>query len=137
VAPGVGAVGDAADVTDTEGKPVPMVAQGAIQGGQVAAQNLLSELGTGKPGSLRYKDLGYFVGLGKTSTVASVMGIPIAGWMAWYAWALVYLMKMVGIRKQMEVAIDIVKGLVADHDTSQIHDRRRMLRERDLNPDLG
>lgn len=137
VAPGVWAVGDAADVTDTEGKPVPMVAQGAIQGGQVVAQNLLSELGTGKPGALRYKDLGYFVGLGKTSTVANVMGIPIAGWMAWYAWALVYLMKMVGIRKQMEVAIDIIKGLVADHDTSQIHDRRRMLRERDLNPDLG
>lgn len=136
VAPGVWAVGDAADITDTEGKPVPMVAQGAIQSGEVVALNLMSELDQGRPVGLRYHDLGYFVGLGKSSTVASLLGIPVAGWLAWYAWAMVYLMKMVGVRKQFEVALDILKGMFVEHDTSQIHDRRRMLRSQDLNPDL-
>ncbi len=137
VAPGVWAVGDAADLTDADGKSVPMVAQGAIQSGEVAATNLLAELGRGKPTSLRYKDLGYFVGLGKTSTVASLLGIPVAGWLAWYAWASAYLFKMVGARKQFEVGLDILKGMFLDHDTSQIHERRRILRAKDLNPDLS
>jgi NADH dehydrogenase len=137
VAEDVWCVGDLADATDIEGHPVPQVAQGAIQEGRVAAYNLLAELEGRQGRTLTYKDLGYFVGLGKHSTVASVMGIPVAGWLAWYLWALVYLFKVVGFRKQLEVATDFFKGLFVDHDTSQIHERRRMLRPQDLEPDLA
>ncbi len=136
VAEGVWAAGDAADVTDREGRAVPMVAQGAIQSGKVAAQNLLAELGAGQATQLLYRDLGYFVGLGKRSTIASILGVPVAGWLAWYLWAAAYLFKMVGLRKQIEVGLDILKTLLVEHDTSQIHDRRRMLRPRDLDPVL-
>ena len=66
-----------------------------------------------------------------------MLGIPVAGWIAFYLWALIYLVKMVGFRKQMEVAADMIKSLVVDHDTSQIHDRRRMLRVQDIDPRLG
>ncbi len=136
VADGVWAIGDAADCVDETGAPVPAVAQGAMQMGILAAKNLLAEL-DGKPaGTLKYRDLGYFVGLGKHSTVASLMGVPVSGVLAWYMWALVYLMKMVGARKQFEVATDMVKGLFVDHDTSQIHERRRMLRDVDMEPRL-
>lgn len=136
VTDGVWAIGDAADCVDETGAPVPAVAQGAMQMGTLAGRNLLAEL-DGKPtATLRYRDLGYFVGLGKHSTVASLMGIPISGVLAWYAWALVYLLKMVGFRKQFEVATDMIKGLFVDHDTSQIHERRRMLREVDMEPRL-
>jgi NADH:ubiquinone reductase (H+-translocating) len=138
VAPGVWAIGDMADMTDVEGKPVPQVAQGAIQMGRIAVANLLAEVrGRGEVKELRYLDKGYFVGLGKRSTVASLFGLPISGVLAWYIWALYYLLVMVGFRKQLEVAIDIVKMSFVDHDTSQIHERRRMLRERDLEPDLS
>jgi NADH dehydrogenase len=137
VAPDVWCIGDLADATDAKGKPVPQVAQGAIQMGRIVAHNLLAEL-AGKPTKpLTYVDLGYFVGLGKHSTVASIFGIPIAGWLAWYLWALAYLFKVVGFRKQFEVATDFIKGAFVEHDTSQIHERRRMLREQDLEPDLG
>lgn len=137
VTDGVWAVGDAADTVDVDGVTVPMVAQGAIQTGRVAAAGVLAALGLGEPAEIRYRDLGYFVGLGRHSTVASVMGVPISGVLAWYAWALLYLLRMVGLRKQLEVATDMVKGLFVDHDTSQIHERRRMLRDIDLDPDLG
>lgn len=136
VADGVWAVGDAADCTDADGRTVPQTAQGAIQTGRVAATNLLAALGTGKATELRFKDYGYFVGLGKRSTVASLFGIPVSGWLAWYMWAGAYLLKVVGLRKQLEVFIDLFKGLFVTHDTSLIHDRRRMLRERDLDPTL-
>jgi NADH dehydrogenase len=136
VAPGIWAIGDAADCSDAEGIAVPMVAQGAIQGGQVVAANILAELGAGKPMQLQYKNLGYIVGLGKSSTVASLLGVPVAGWIAWYVWALAYLLKVVGFRKQFEVGIDILKGFFVGHDTSQIHERKRMLRSQDLEPEL-
>lgn len=138
VAPGVWAIGDVADAVDTTGKRVPQVAQGAIQMGRVVAENILAEVrGQQAPRTFTYKDYGYFVGLGKHSTVASVMGVPVAGWLAWYLWALIYLLKMVGLRKQIEVLFDIVRGFFVEHDTSQIHERRLMLRARDLELDLS
>lgn len=137
VAEGVWAIGDIAEAFDVDGKLVPQVAQGAIQEGRLVAENLLAEL-AGKPlRAMKYVDMGYFVGLGKHSTVASIMGIPVSGWLAWYIWALIYLFKVVGFRKQLEVAADMVKGLFVEHDTSQVHERRRMLREKDLEPDLS
>jgi NADH dehydrogenase len=137
VADGVWAVGDAADWADEEGRPVPQVAQGAFQTARVVARNLVAQLDGGAPVTLRYKDLGYIVGLGRHSTVASVMGLPISGSLAWYFWAFYYLFAMVGFRKQVEVATDVFKSLFVLHDTSQIHDRRRMLRAQDLDPALG
>jgi NADH dehydrogenase len=137
VADGVWALGDAADWSDEAGRPVPQVAQGALQTARIVAHNLLGTLDGRPPRTLRYRDLGYIVGLGRHSTVASVMGIPVSGGLAWYFWAFYYLFAMVGFRKQLEVATDVLKGLFVLHDTSQIHERRRMLRERDLDPDLG
>lgn len=133
----VWAVGDVADVVDAEGLTVPMVAQGAMQLGRVVSANVLAELGFGKPAEMRYRDIGYLVGLGRHSTVGRIFGLPVSGLLAWYVWAFAYLLKMVGLRKQLEVAADILKGWFVDHDTSQIHERRRMLREVDLNPELG
>ncbi len=132
------AVGDAADWTDADGRAIPQVAQGAFQSGRVVAANLLSALeGRAADRTLRYRDLGYIVGLGRHSTVASVMGLPVSGQLAWYFWAFYYLFAMVGFRKQLEVATDVIKGLFVLHDTSQIHERRRMLRAEDLDPELG
>jgi NADH dehydrogenase len=137
VTDGVWAIGDIAEMFEADGKLVPQVAQGAIQEGRLAAENLLAELAGQPPRELKYVDMGYFVGLGKHSTVASLMGIPVAGWLAWYLWALVYLFKVVGFGKQLEVGLDMVKSLFVDHDTSLVHERSRMLRKRDLEPDLS
>ncbi len=137
VTEGVYAIGDVAEAFDTTGLLLPTVAQGAMQAGRVAAANILASLGKGKPAEVHYTDLGYLVGLGAHSTVASFLGIPVSGTIAFYLWAGAYLTKMVGLRKQLEVAADMVKGLFVDHDTSQVHDRRRMLREQDLDPELG
>lgn len=132
----VWAIGDAADCADINGTPIPMVAQGAMQMGQVAGANLKAALGEGTPKTMKYVDFGYMIGLGRHSTVASLMGIPVSGWIAWYLWAAIYMVKMVGLRKQLEVAADLMKQMFVDHDTSQIHERRRMLRPQDLEPDL-
>ena len=107
------------------------MAQGAIQGGRTAAKNLLAELGLGKRETLRFFDWGYIVGLGKRSTVARVFGVPMSGLLAWYVWAFTYLVKMVGFRKQVEVMLDHLKGLVFEPDISQIYTAGEVLRARD------
>lgn len=137
VADSVWAIGDIAEAYEADGNLVPQVAQGAIQEGRLVAENLLAELAGRPPRELKYVDLGYFVGLGKHSTVASLMGIPVSGAVAFYLWALVYLFKVVGFGKQLEVALDFIKGLFVDHDTSLVHERSRILRPRDLEPDLS
>jgi len=126
------AAGDLAAWRDARtGSAVPAVAQGAIQGGRTAARNLLAEMGLGQRESLRFFDWGYIVGLGKRSTVAHVFGVPVSGWLAWYVWAFTYLVKMVGFRKQLEVMVDHVKGLVFEPDISQIYATGEVLRARD------
>ena len=137
VTDGVWALGDIAEMFESDGKLVPQVAQGAIQEGRLVAENLLATLAGTPVRDLKYVDLGYFVGLGKHSTVASLMGIPVAGWLAWYLWALMYMFKVVGLRKQLEVATDMLKTFFVEHDTSQVHERRRILRSQDLEPDLS
>jgi len=45
--------------------------------------------------------------------------------------------KMVGFRKQVEVAFDQLTHLVFEHDTSQILNRRQVLTDEELNLSLG
>jgi len=63
--------------------------------------------------------------------------VPLSGRLAWLAWAAVYLVKMVGVRKQLEVGIDHLTHLVFEHDSSQIMPRRDVLSDDELNLSLG
>jgi hypothetical protein len=57
----------------------------------------------------------------------------MSGSLAWLAWAGAYLVKMVGLRKQIEVGIDHVTHFFFEHDTSQIQNRRQILSDEELN----
>ena len=78
-------------------------------------------------GTYRFKDSGYIISLGQHSSVLELFGIPMSGRLAWLMWAGVYLVKMVGFRKQLEVALDFLTHLVFQHDTTQILNRRQVL----------
>src|SRR5678815_1118310 len=85
----------------------------------------------------RHKTAGYIISLGKHSSVLDLFGIPLSGKLAWLLWAGAYLVKMVGFRKQVEVAFDQITHLVFEHDTSQILNRRQVLSDEELNLSLG
>ena len=108
------------------------VAMGTYIGGLLVAR---AKGRSAKP--FRFNSVGYIISLGKHSSVLELFGVPLSGKIAWLLWAAAYLVKMVGIRKQLEVGIDHLTHLVFEHDSSQILNRRQILSDEELNLSLG
>ncbi|HYQ95765.1 MAG TPA: NAD(P)/FAD-dependent oxidoreductase [Candidatus Eisenbacteria bacterium] len=99
---------------------------------------LLVRRAKGRPATaFRFQSKGYIISLGKHSSVLELFGVPLSGKLAWLLWAAAYLVKMVGIRKQLEVGIDHLTHLIFEHDYSQILNRRQILSDEELNLSLG
>lgn len=98
--PEVFVVGDLASLT-VDGKRVPGVAQGALQMGRLAAENVLALL-AGKPTKpFRYNDKGNMATIGRSSAVAQIGRWEFGGTFAWLAWALVHLVSLIGFRNRL------------------------------------
>ena len=130
-------IGDCAASLREDGKLQPALSQTAVaMGGHVGAS--LVRIAEGKsPEPFQFQDVGYIISLGKHSSVLDLFGIPVAGKLAWLLWAGAYLVKMVGLRKQIEVGLDHLTHLVFEHDISQILNRRQVLSDEELNLSLG
>jgi NADH dehydrogenase len=89
--PEIFVVGDTASL-DQDGKPLPGVAQVAIQQGHYAAR-LIHRRITGKPAPapFRYFDKGNMAVVGKGFAILQSGDIHVSGFLAWLAWAAVHL----------------------------------------------
>jgi len=89
--PEIFVVGDTASL-DQDGKPLPGVAQVAMQQGRYAG-NLIRRRFTGKrtPGPFRYFDKGSMAVVGKGFAVLETGKVQMSGFLAWLAWAGVHL----------------------------------------------
>lgn len=129
---GVYVIGDCAASRRPDGRWQPALSQTAIAMGSAVGRNLVRRAAGRPPEPFRWTDAGYIISLGKHSSVLELFGIPLSGKLAWLLWAGAYLIKMVGLRKQIEVFIDHVIHLVFEHDTSQIMNRRQVLADEEL-----
>jgi NADH dehydrogenase len=130
-------LGDCAAALRPDGKYQPALSQTAIAMGSYVGEALILEAG-GKPGApFRFRDAGYIISLGKHSSVLELFGVPLSGRLAWLMWAGAYLIKMVGLRKQIEVGLDHLTHMLFEHDTSQIMNRRQILTDEELNLPLA
>lgn len=104
--PDIFVVGDLAFVQNEEGKPVPGVAQPAIQEGRYAAKVILARL-AGKPNlpPFRYFNKGDMAVIGRAAAVASIFGIHISGLLAWFTWLFIHLMYIVQFQSRVQVFI--------------------------------
>src|ERR1700690_1297891 len=89
--PEIFVVGDTASL-DQDGKPLPGVAQVAIQQGRYAGKLIRGRLvGSRAPGPFKYFDKGSMAVVGKGFAVLQSGKIHISGFVAWLAWAAVHL----------------------------------------------
>ncbi|GMU65114.1 MAG: putative NADH dehydrogenase (NDH) [Acidobacteriota bacterium] len=89
--PEVFVVGDVAH-RDQDGRPLPGVAQVAIQGGRHVGRVIAARVaGRREPGPFRYRDKGNLAVVGRNFAVLERGRIRLAGFAAWLAWAFVHI----------------------------------------------
>jgi NADH dehydrogenase len=130
-------IGDSAAALSDGGKFQPQLAQTSIEMGQYVGHRLVNQARGRDVGPFTSHEIGYIISLGKHSSVLDLFGIQLSGKLAWLTWAAAYLIKMVGLRKQIEVGIDHITHSIFEHDTAQILARRNVLTDEELNLSLA
>ncbi|HUG54876.1 MAG TPA: FAD-dependent oxidoreductase [Vicinamibacteria bacterium] len=101
----VWALGDCAIVPMVDGYPSPPTAQHAIRQAAVAAHNIVATLRGLSMRTFDFKGLGKMGSLGRRSAVAELPGgLKISGFLAWWLWRTIYLMKLPGMGRRLRVA---------------------------------
>src|SRR5262249_53886036 len=108
----VWAVGDCAQIPAPDGSIAPPTAQHATRQAAVAAHNVVAALRGGRERTFAFKGLGKMGSLGHHSAVAEVFGWKLSGFLAWWLWRTVYLMKMPGWGRRLKIATSWTLDLV-------------------------
>ena len=115
------AIGDSALVPDIRrGGFCPPTAQYALRQGRHCAQNVLATIRHQPVHPFEFGGLGQLAVVGKHCGVAQIFGWRISGWMAWWLWRSVYLMKLPGIRSKVRVGLDWILDLLFPRDITKI-----------------
>jgi len=119
--PDVWAVGDCAWVVDAKsGEPCPPTAQHATRQAKRAAENIAAAIRGGAKRDFSFKALGKMGSLGHHSAVAEVFGMKLSGFLAWWLWRTIYLMKLPGLDRKIRVATDWTLDLILPPDITQL-----------------
>ncbi len=118
--PEIFVVGDTASF-DENGKPLPGVAQVAIQQGRYAAKLIKSRItGSTPPGPFRYFDKGTIAVAGKGFAVLQSGKVEVSGFTAWLTWAAVHLQFLATSSLRLSVFLQWVWTYVTGRRGSQL-----------------
>ncbi|MBC8139246.1 MAG: NAD(P)/FAD-dependent oxidoreductase [Fibrella sp.] len=88
-----------------DGKPVPGVAQGAIQSGAIAGRNILHRLYGEGTDPFSYWDKGNLAVIGRGKAIADLHFAKVSGFIAWCIWLFIHILYLVGFRNRLSVLI--------------------------------
>jgi len=97
-------LGDAASFVQN-GKPLPGVAQVAMQGATAAAHNVLRLIERQPTRAFEYRDKGSMAIIGRGSAVADLGWARFAGLPAWLAWLFIHIFMLIGFRNRLVVML--------------------------------
>ncbi len=134
--PGVWAVGDCAWILDARtDEPCPPTAQHATREARCLAENIVAALRGGPRRAFAFRALGKMGALGHRSAVAEVFGVKLSGFLAWWLWRTIYLLKLPGLERKIRVATDWTLDLILPPDIVQLKtDRSVGLRREHFEP---
>ncbi len=109
-------IGDAASATDANtNKPVPGLAQAALQMGKFVAQIIENEQ-NGKSAAKRpafgYRDKGSMAMIGRGNAIAAIGHTHFGGLAGWLVWNFIHVMFLIGFGNKLVVMADWLKNLV-------------------------
>ena len=124
--PEVFAIGDVSQIIDPQTqKPYAPTAQTAEAQGKIAAYNLQAMIRNKEKKKFDYKPRGQMAIIGKRSGIASIFGINVSGFWAWWLWRNVYLNKIPKFDKRFRVWMDWFVDQFFDRDISRLKILRR------------
>ncbi len=102
----------------------PPTAQFAVREGEVLAKNLARVL-ENEPNlePFAFTGLGELAAIGHQSAVAEILGLKFHGFIAWWLWRTIYLMKLPGIERKLRVMIDWTLDLFFPRDITLFQSR--------------
>jgi NADH dehydrogenase len=104
--PEIFVLGDMMNLAGEDGRPLPGVAQVAIQSGRHAADQIKRRLAgkeTGQP--FKYFDKGSLATISRFSAVASIGKLRLSGFTAWVVWVAVHLFYLVGFKNRVTAVL--------------------------------
>jgi len=125
--PGFPEVLGAGDTVAVGGHPeasIPIIPS-AIAHGRLAARNIVNRLEGRAPVPIEFSPRGMLVSLGMNDAVVDLMGFKFSGYFAWLFWNALHLYKLVGLRKQLQVALDWALAQVFPRDSAIIRRPQR------------
>ncbi|MEO9276834.1 MAG: NAD(P)/FAD-dependent oxidoreductase [Nitrososphaera sp.] len=119
--PEVFAIGDCCYLVDPlSNRPIPPTAQNAESEAKVAAKNLYSSIKNSKKTKFVYSPRGQMAIIGKRSAIASIFGIHLHGFTAWWIWRTIYLLKIPKINKRIRILLDWTADVFFDRDIARL-----------------
>ncbi len=103
--PEIFVIGDLASFSHQTGKPLPGLAQPAIQGGRYVAEAIEARLGDRKIAPFHYADKGTLATIGRAAAVADLGWLRLSGLPAWLIWLFVHLMYIVEFENRLLVIV--------------------------------
>ncbi len=115
------ALGDnAAQIDPHTGTPYVATAQVAVPQGSALASVIEADLTGREKRPFRFKVLGEMVPLSRRTAVADLLGIKVTGFLAWFIWKIVYMLKLPTLAARSRVVLDWSVELFFERDVSEL-----------------
>ena len=112
------AAGDCAAVPLSDGSMSPATAQFALRQGSRLGKNLLARRANRPLRPFRFRALGEMASLGHLNAVGDVLGFKVSGLFAWLMWRAIYLAKLPGLQRKLQVFLEWTLEVVFPRDIS-------------------
>ena len=103
--PEIFVIGDLANFSHQTGKPLPGVAQPAIQQGAYVGKLIQARLRNKQLPPFHYFDKGNLATIGRGAAVADLNWLQISGWPAWLIWVFVHLLYIVEFQNRLLILL--------------------------------
>ena len=103
--PGIFVIGDLANFSHQTGKPLPGVAQPAIQQGAYVGKLIQRRLRNKQLPPFHYFDKGNLATIGRGAAVADLNWLQISGWPAWLLWVFIHLLYIVEFQNRLLILL--------------------------------
>jgi NADH dehydrogenase len=103
--PEIFVIGDLSNYSHQTGRPLPGVAQPAIQQGHYVAKLIRARLRGQKVPPFHYFDKGNLATIGRGAAVADLNWLQLSGWPAWLIWVFVHLLYIVQFQNRVLVML--------------------------------